>query len=40
LTPTETTVKRNVNQRMIALTNLDPRVNDEVRMKLSNDVTE
>jgi len=25
---------------MIALTNLDPRVNDEVRMKLSNDVTE
>jgi len=40
LTPTETTVKRNVNQRMIALTNLDPRVNDEVRMKPSNDVTE
>jgi len=39
LTPTETTVKRDVNQRMIALTDMDPRVNDEFRMKPSNDVT-
>ena len=40
LTPTETTVKRDVNQRMVALTDLDPRVNDDTRMKPSNDVTE
>ena len=39
LMPTETIVKRNVNQRMVALTNLDPRVNNDTRMKLSNDVT-
>jgi len=38
--PTETTVKRDVNQRMVALTDLDPRINDEVRIKLSNDVIE
>jgi len=31
LTSTETTVKRNINQRMVALTDLDPRVNDEVK---------
>ena len=40
LMPTETTVKRDVNQRMVALTDLDPRINDEVRIKLSNDVIE
>jgi len=33
-------VKKNVNQRMVALTDLDPRVNDDKRMKPSNDVTE
>jgi len=39
LTPTKTMVKKDVNQRMVALTDLDPRVNDEVRMKPSNNVT-
>jgi len=33
-------VKRNVNQRMVSLTDLDHRVNDDTRMKPSNDVTE
>jgi len=40
LTPTKTIVKRNINQRMIAMTDLDPRINDDTRMKPSNDVTE
>jgi len=39
LKPTETTAKRNVAQRMVAMTDLDPRINDDVRMKPSNDVT-
>jgi len=34
------TAKRNVAQRMVALMDLDPRINDDVRMKPSNDVTE
>jgi len=40
LTSTETTTKRNVNQRMVALTDLYPRVNDEVWMEPKGDVTE
>ena len=40
LKPTETTAKRDVAQRMVAMTDLDPRINDDVRMKPSNDVTE
>jgi len=36
----ETIAKRNVAQRMVAMTDLDPRINDDVRMKPSNDVTE
>jgi len=40
LTPIEKIVKRNVNQRMVAMIDLDPRINDDVRMKPSNDVTE
>jgi len=40
LKTTETTAKRNVAQRMVAMTDLDPRINDDVRMKPSNDVTE
>ena len=40
LKPTETTAKRNVVQRMAATTDLDPKINDDVRMKPSNDVTE
>jgi len=33
-------VKRNFNQRMVALTDFDLRVNDDTRMKPSNDITE
>ena len=33
LTPTVTSITRDVNQRMVALTDLDPRVNDEIRME-------
>jgi len=33
LKPTETTSKRNVTQRMIVMTDLDPRINDDMRMK-------
>jgi len=40
LTPIETMIKRNVNQRMVALTDLDPRVHDEVRMEPKGDVAE
>jgi len=40
LTPTETTAKRNVAQRMVVMTDLDPRINDDVRMKPCNDVNE
>jgi len=40
LTLTETTVKRNVNQRMVALTDLDPIVNDEVWMEPRGNVIE
>jgi len=40
LTPTETTAKINVNQRMVAMTDLDPRINNDTRMKPSNDVAE
>jgi len=39
LTPTVTTIKRDVNQRMVALTDLDPKVNDEIRMEPKDDVT-
>jgi len=40
LMPTVTTVKRDVNQRMVALTDLDRRVNDEIRMEPKDDETE
>jgi len=40
LTPTETTVKRDVNQRMMALIDLNPRINDEVRMQPKDEVVE
>jgi len=40
LTPTTTSTKRDVSQRMIAVTNLDPRVNDEVRMESRDAVKE
>jgi len=34
------TAKRDVKQRMVAMTDLDPRVNGEIRMELRDNVTE
>jgi len=40
LTSTLTSAKRDVTQRMVAMTDLDPRVNDEVRMEPKDTVQE
>lgn len=40
LTPTVISAKRDVNRRMVAMIDFDPRVNDEVRMELKESVEE
>lgn len=40
LTLTVTSAKRDVNQRMVAMTDLDSRVNDEVKMEPKDSVKE
>jgi len=40
LSPTITSTKRDVGQRMVAMTDLDPRMNDEIRMEPRDTVEE
>jgi len=40
LTPTITSSKRDVGQRMVAMVDLDPRMNDEIRMEPKDTVEE
>jgi len=40
LTPTITSAKRDVNQRMVAMTDLVPRINDEIRVEPKDNVEE
>ena len=40
LTPTTTSATRDVSQRMVAMTDLNPRINDEVRMEPRDAVEE
>lgn len=40
LTPTVTSSQRDVNQRMVAITNLDPRISDKAKMELRDSVEE
>ena len=40
LTPTITSTKRDIGQRMVAMADLDPRMNDEIRMEPKDTVEE